>query len=92
MRNKTNIFEQDAAVTGTVGASTGAVTAGTAGTAGTAAVAATRTRQQNINSIYCSVRNGIITNKASQFRGTTWVSWSSRFVIKPEETTAAETV
>lgn len=92
MRNKTNISEQDTAVTGTVGASTGAVTSGTAGTAGTAAVAATRTRQQNINSIYCSVRNGIITNKASQFRGTPWASWSSRFIVKPEETTAAEAV
>ena len=80
MKNKTNIFEQ---VTGTT-------TGSTASTTGTTATA--RTRQQNINSIYCSVRNGIITNKASQFRGTTWASWSSRFVVKPEETTAAETV
>jgi len=96
----TVISEQDAAVAGTVGASTGTATAGTAGTASTAGTAGTagtdtaaaRTRQQNVNSIYCSVRNGIITNKSSQFKGTKWASWVSTFAVKPAEITAAEAV
>jgi hypothetical protein len=96
----TVISEQDAAAAGIAGASTGTATAGTAdtantaGTAGTAGTdtAAARTRQQNVNSIYCSVRNGIITNKSSQFKGTKWASWVSTFAVKPAEITAAEAV
>jgi len=96
----TVISEQDAAAAGIAGASTGTATAGTAGTASTAGTAgaagtdtaAARTRQQNVNSIYCSVRNGIITNKSSQFKGTKWASWVSTFAVKPAEITAAEAV
>ena len=74
MRNKTNIFEQ---ATGSTATTTGST-------------ATERTRQQNVNSMYCSVRNGVITNKASQFRNTLWSDYSSRFVVKPEEIAAAE--
>jgi len=32
-------------------------------------------RQKNINLIYCSVKNGIITNPSSQFKNTSWEDW-----------------
>lgn len=85
MKNNFNIFEQ---ATGTTTGSTATTTGSTATTTGSTATA--RTRQQNINSIYCSVRNGVITNKASQFKNTLWANYSSRFVVKPEEIAAAE--
>jgi hypothetical protein len=74
MRNKTNIFEQ---ATGSTATTTGST-------------ATERTRQQNVNSMYCSVRNGVITNKASQFRNTLWSDYTSKFIVKPEEIAAAE--
>ena len=74
MKIKSNIVEQDTGSTATTTRST----------------ATERTRQQNVNSIYCSVRNGVITNKASQFRNTLWSDYTSRFIIKPEEIAAAE--
>jgi peptidoglycan hydrolase-like protein with peptidoglycan-binding domain len=42
-------------------------------------------KQQQINNIYCSVKNGIIKNPDSTFNNTTWDSWVRRY--KP---TAAE--
>ena len=78
MKNNFNIFEQ----------ATGTTTGSTATTTGSTPTE--RTRQQNVNSMYCSVRNGVITNKASQFRNTLWSDYSSRFVVKPEEIAAAE--
>ena len=87
MKNKFTIFEQ---ATGTTTGSTATTTGSTATTTGSTPTP--RTRQQNVNSIYCSVRNGVITNKASQFRYTLWKNYSSKFVVKPEEIAAAEKV
>jgi len=36
-------------------------------------------RQKNINSIFCSVKNGTIINSASQFNNTPWESWKTTY-------------
>lgn len=36
-------------------------------------------RQKNINNIYCSVKNGIITNPSSRFKNTSWESWKTTY-------------
>ena len=36
-------------------------------------------RQKNINSIFCSVKNGTITNPSSQFNNTPWESWKTTY-------------
>lgn len=44
-----------------------------------AAAPANGDRQKNINSMYCSVKNGIITNPSSQFKNTSWESWKTTY-------------
>jgi len=36
-------------------------------------------RQKNINAIFCSVKNGTITNPSSQFNNTPWESWKTTY-------------
>jgi len=42
-------------------------------------VAAANDRQKNINAIFCSVKNGTITNPSSQFNNTPWESWKTTY-------------
>jgi hypothetical protein len=44
-----------------------------------AAGAAAGDRQKNINAIFCSVKNGTITNPSSQFKNTPWESWKNTY-------------
>lgn len=36
-------------------------------------------RQKNVNVTFCSVKDGIITNPNSQFKGTSWESWKTTY-------------
>jgi hypothetical protein len=47
------------------------------------AAPATGDRQKNINVMFCSVKDGIITNPNSQFKGTSWEGWTKTY--KPTE-------
>ena len=47
-------------------------------------------RQKNINSMFCSVKNGIITNPSSQFKNTSWESWKKTYKPTEAELTVAK--
>jgi len=47
-------------------------------------------RQKNINSMFCSVKNGIITNPSSQFNNTSWESWKKTYKPTEAELTVAK--
>jgi hypothetical protein len=42
-------------------------------------------RQQNINNIFCSVKDGIIVNPTSKSNGKTWESWKSVYKVTDAE-------
>jgi hypothetical protein len=46
-------------------------------------------RKNNIRSIYCSVKDGIITNSASVFKGTTWEEYKKDHDVTDAETDEA---
>jgi hypothetical protein len=48
-------------------------------TPASAPVADASARQKNINGTYCSVKNGVIINPASQFNNTSWESWKATY-------------
>jgi hypothetical protein len=54
--------------------------------------AALTPRQKNITSIYCSVRNGIITNQGSQFKNTKWSDYSLTYKPTEAEITEAKKI
>jgi hypothetical protein len=47
-------------------------------------------RQQNINNIFCSVKDGIITNPSSKSNGKTWESWKSLYKVTDTEIETAK--
>lgn len=66
------------------------VAAGCKASTGGGGTAPGNSRQQNINNIYCSVKNGVIVSPQSAMNGTKWADYVSKFKVTPEEIEAAK--